>query len=105
MLMVLESVFIDSLIRILFSKSYFDKHLLAQTYISQYDIPKTCLKIMESQGTWVSQSVKCLPLAQVMISGAWDGATQWTPSSVGSLLLPLPLPPATHALFFSQIHK
>ena len=72
MLMVLESVFIDSLIRILFSKSYFDKHLLAQTYISQYDIPKTSLKIMEYQGTWVSQSVKCLPLVWVMILACCD---------------------------------
>ena len=53
--MALESVFIDSLIRVLFSKSYFGKHLLAQTYISLYGIPKTSLKIMEYEGTWVAQ--------------------------------------------------
>ena len=38
-------------------------------------------------GTWVVQSTKCLPSAQVMISGSWDQ----TLSSAGSLLLPLPL--------------
>jgi len=70
--MALKSVFIDSLIRFLFSKSYFGKHLFAQTYISHYDIPKTSLKIMEYQGTWVAQSVKCLPLARVVILACWD---------------------------------
>ena len=44
--------------------------------------------------TWVAQSVKHLPSAQVMISGSWDGALGQAPCSVGSLLLPPPLPPA-----------
>ena len=44
--------------------------------------------------TWVAQSVKHLPLAQVMITGSWDQAPcHRAPCSVGSLLLPLPLPP------------
>ena len=43
-------------------------------------------------GTWVAQSVKCLPLAQVMILRSWDQALLWALSSAGSLLLPLPLP-------------
>jgi len=31
-------------------------------------------KICNCWGTWASQLVKCLPLAQVIISGSWDGA-------------------------------
>ena len=43
--------------------------------------------------TWVAQSVKSLPLAQVMISGSWDGAHIGLHAQrEGSLLLPLPLP-------------
>ena len=49
-----------------------------------------------SRGVWVAQSVKDLPLAQVMIPGSQDGAPSWAPCSVASLLillsLPLPLP-------------
>jgi len=41
----------------------------------------------------VAQSVKLLPSAQVIILGFWDQAPCWAPSSVGSLLLSLPLPP------------
>ena len=41
--------------------------------------------------TWVAQSVKHLPSAQVMISGSWDGALHQAPCSVGSLILLLPL--------------
>ena len=44
------------------------------------------------RGAWVAQSCKCLPLAQVMISGSQDGALGQAPCSVGSLLLPLSLP-------------
>ena len=45
-------------------------------------------------GTWVAQSVKHLPLAQVMIPESWDGAPHQAPCSVGGLHLPLPLPAA-----------
>ena len=47
-------------------------------------------------GTWVAQSVKCLPLAQVLILESQDWAPSWSPCSVESLLLPLP-PLLTHA--------
>ena len=41
----------------------------------------------------MAQSVKCLPLAQVMIPGCWDRDPGRAPCPVGSLLLlPLPLP-------------
>ena len=39
-------------------------------------------------GTWVAQSIKCLPLVQVMIPGSWDSSLSG-PCSVGSMLLPL----------------
>ena len=44
------------------------------------------------RGSWVAQSVKRLPLAQVMISGSRDQAPHRAPCSVANLLLPLPLP-------------
>ena len=44
-----------------------------------------------TRDAWVAQSVKCLPSAQVMISGSWDRAPCWAPCSARSLLLPLPL--------------
>ena len=58
-------------------------------------------------GTWVAQSDKPLPLAQVMILGPWDQASHWALCSAGSLLLPLPLhyPHPAHALTLSQINK
>ena len=60
-------------------------------------------------GTWVAQSVKHLPLAQVMIPGSWDQAPHWAPFSEGSLLLPLPLPlpaaPPAYVLSLSQSNK
>ena len=40
-------------------------------------------------GTWVAHLVKHLPLAQVMISGSWDGAPGQASCSAGSWLLPL----------------
>ena len=50
--------------------------------------------------------VKWLPLAQVMISRSWDWAPHWAPCSVGSLLLPLPLPfPELCSLSLFQINK
>ena len=39
----------------------------------------------------MAQSVKCLPWAQVMILGCWDGAPSQASCSAGNLL-PLPLP-------------
>ena len=60
---------------------------------------------------WVAQSVKHLPLTQVMISGSWDGVPCPAPHSVGSLLVPLPLPLLLLSLslslahFLSQINK
>ena len=59
----------------------------------------------------MAQSLKCLPLAQVMIPGCWDRAPCQVLCSVGSVLedsLILPLPPLlTHALSFclSQINQ
>ena len=50
---------------------------------------------------WVAQSVKRLPSAQVTIP--WDQALYWAPCSVGSLLLPLPLPAAPLACALCQI--
>ena len=49
-------------------------------------------------GTWVAQSVECLPLAQVMIPEAWDQALHQAPFLVGSLLLPLSIAPPACAL-------
>ena len=49
-------------------------------------------------GAWVVQWVKCLPSAQVLISGSWDGAPPQDPCLVGSLLLLPPLPLLVHAL-------
>jgi len=43
-------------------------------------------------GTWVAQSVEHLPSAHVMIPGSQEWAPPQAPCSVGSLLLPLPLP-------------
>ena len=49
--------------------------------------------------TWVAQAVKCLPLAQVMISHSWDLVPR-----LGSLLLPVPLPlPPTHAHSYMHV--
>ena len=63
-------------------------------------------KSKEPQGTWVVQSVKHLPWAQVMILGSWDPAPHGE-----SLLLPLPLLlplimlSCLLSLSLSQIHK
>ena len=43
--------------------------------------------MLHDVGTWVSQWLSVLPLAQVMILGPWDRVPHWTPT--GSLLLPL----------------
>ena len=46
-----------------------------------------------------------LPLAQVMIPESWDGALRPVPCSLGSLLLPLPLPSASPACVLCQVNK
>ena len=67
------------------------------TIANTYKQPK-CLSTDEwikkiwCKGAWVAQSVKHVPLAQVMILGSWNQALHQVPCSVGSLLLPLPLP-------------
>ena len=68
------------------------------------------IRKLTSWGAWVAQAVKCLPSGQVMISGSGDGAPHWVPCSVGSLVLPLPLPTTSlfvHArsLSLCQINK
>ena len=52
-------------------------------------------------GAWVTQSVKHLPSAQVMISRSWDWPVSGSLLSIGSLLLLSPLPPTNaHSLAF-----
>ena len=66
---------------------------------------------MTQRGTWVAQWVKPLSLAQVMISGSWDGAPLpiRLPAQQGvcfylALCPPLP-PPYSCSLSLSQINK
>ena len=43
-------------------------------------MPNIQLELVLQSGAWVAQSVKHLPLAQVMILGSWDGVlhpAQW----------------------------
>lgn len=57
-------------------------------------------------GAWVAESIKCLPVAQVMIP--WDRAPRQAPGSAGSLLFPSPSPSApvhAHALLLSLSNK
>jgi len=58
----------------------------------------SCLKSCVLRDAWVAQSVKRLPLAQVMIPESWDQVPHWAPCSGGSLLLPLPAAPPACAL-------
>ena len=53
-------------------------------------------------GTWVAQSFKSLPSAQVMIQGSWNRVPHRAPDSAGSLFLPLPLPTAPPACVLSM---
>ena len=57
------------------------------------------------RGTWVAQSVKHLPSAQVRIPGSWDRILHWAPCSAGSLLLPLPFLLLVISLSLSQINN
>ena len=54
-----------------------------------------------ARGTWVVQSVECLPWAQVMIEESWDQAPHWAPWLAESLLLPLLLLLSLLVLFLS----
>ncbi|VCW77697.1 unnamed protein product, partial [Gulo gulo] len=42
-----------------------------------------CVSECDTLSTWVAQSVKRLPPAQVMTPGSWDRALHWAPCSVG----------------------
>ena len=55
-----------------------------------------------NKGTQMAQSVKRLPLAQVMILESWDWALLWAPYLAGSLL-PLPLPQALSLKYINKI--
>ena len=80
-------------------------HLLGFVYLRDiFQTSQGCAVKTLALGTWVAQLVKRLPLAQIMISGSWDGAPGQVPCSEGSLLLPLPLPSLAPALILSQIN-
>ena len=57
------------------------------------------------QGHLGGSVVECLPLAQVMIPGAWDRAPHQAPCLAGRLLLPLPLLHPPFMLSFSLSNK
>ena len=66
--------------------------------------------ILHAWGSWVGQSIKDVPLAQVMMPGFWDQALHQAPHWVGTLhlLLPLPSDPLACVLctvFLCQINK
>lgn len=83
-----------------------DERIKKMWYIHTMDY-YSAIKRMKSWDAWVAQSVKWLPLAQVMLSGFWDQVLHWAPPSVGSLLLlSLCLPSVCHsAHLFYQINK
>ena len=56
-------------------------------------------------GTWVAQSVKWLPSAQVMIPGSWDGAPHLAPAQWGvCVALSFFRSPCFFSLSLSQIN-
>ena len=54
----------------------------------------------QERGAWVAQLVNCLPLAQVMISGSWDGAQHRALCLAGNVphCPPTPGPPTALSL-------
>ena len=79
--------------------SQFFKYPQRNTQIYIQKITNRKLFKFYSQGAWVAQSFKHLPLAQVMIPGSWDGVSHPAPGSAGTQLPPLPLPLLpTHAI-------
>ena len=67
------------------------------------------VKERNSRGTWAAQSIKYLPLAQVMITESWDPDLHGVPCSVGSPLLSLsvsvslsPSPPPPCSFYLSN---
>ena len=69
-------------------------HLFIQIY-------ECLLKTLKIGALGVVQSIKHLPLAQVMVPGSWDGAPRRALCSAGCLLLPL-LCTRTHTLSLSN---
>ena len=67
-------------------------------------ISQGCCKNLMRWGTWVAQSVKHLPSAQVMIPASWD-RTPWIPTEWGACFslpfspLMLPVSPINKNLF------
>ena len=59
------------------------------------------------RGSWVAQLVKCLPSAQVIISGSWELSPTWGSPLSRESASPSPStpPPGSCPLSFSQIHK
>ena len=94
------------------------RYLRVECWVSHLVILKksTCFNIItvlsamkekEIRGTWVAQSVKWLPSAQIMISGSWDQAPIGPPAQQGvcfsSLSASSPL--LVLMLSLSQINK
>ena len=55
------------------------------------DMERPLLKSSPLRGTWEAQSVRCLPLAQVMVPGSWDPGHVGLPAQRG-VCFPLPRP-------------
>ena len=66
---------------------------------------RSCQENCQIWATWVSQSVRHLPLAQIVVSGSWDWALHSDPWSAESLLLPVFCPSPLLVLALSQINK
>lgn len=77
------------------------QHVLVGRWMVHEDLPDTSVSLpthscpwqkekstSRLRDAWVAQSVKCLPLAQVMILGSWDRAPHCACTQLGSLVLP-----------------